>query len=209
LKFIVRKSVKEPYDVGGLNFYGFEDTVNSQHLLEDVDVFVDFTTPQSTFDILRILPEKSRVVVGTTGFDDSDLGSMRNFCIFRGMKILYAPNITDGINVMIKGLEVIKELWSNADVEIFEEHSRDKKKVPGTAGRIAEKLCKKVDDIYVVRAGGIVGVHRVKVVTDTQEIEILHRSFSREAFADGACRCIDWILRVRKPGLYFVDEVYK
>ena len=55
------------------------------------------------------------------------------------MKVLYAPNIYEGINLVIKTCELFNKIWNNADVEIIEQHFKDKRDLPsGTAKKIAK-----------------------------------------------------------------------
>ena len=49
---------------------GIIPVANSATAFEKVNVIIDFTTPKSTLEILKIAKNlKKRVVIGTTGFD--------------------------------------------------------------------------------------------------------------------------------------------
>ncbi len=123
------------------------------------------------------------------------------------LRILYAPNISDGINVVMKLCQLLSQLWSGADVELIEEHSMTKIDAPSGTARKMASIFQQEPTIHSVRAGGIVGVHEVIAATDTQKITIMHESFNREVFAEGAKRGAIWLMD-RQRGFYEVQEVY-
>jgi len=170
------------------------------------DVLVDFTNHKATIENLERIPSGSRVVLGTTGFSYKELETLKYYG--QHLKLLYAPNISDGINVLLKACKLIRSLMPTADIVVMDEHFKGKKDAPsGTGKRIAEELG--VKHPISVRAGGIVGVHKVMFVTGNQQITIEHMSFSRQVFADATKRAIEWISKVEENGFYDVTEVYQ
>ena len=63
-------------------------------------------------------------------------------------RVLCSPNITVGINFLILAAKMLREIAPFADVEILEQHFRDKPEVSGTAKKIAQSLL--VDDEKIV-----------------------------------------------------------
>jgi 4-hydroxy-tetrahydrodipicolinate reductase len=120
--------------------------------------------------------------------------------------VLYSPNITLGINFLIAASKVLQRIAPNADIEIVEEHFRDKKDVSGTALRIAEDLgLDKNRCVNSIRVGGIVGKHEVIFGLPYQTIRLEHESISRAAFGQGAIYAAKWLMKKEK-GLYNMEE---
>ena len=189
----------------------FNFVVEPKELIEDLmnrfrpEVVIDFTTPQAVMTNIKKLPEETGYVIATTGFTELQISRMKKY---KHLKILYAPNISDGINVLIRSCELFNRIWSNADVEIVEQHFREKKDSPsGTAKKIARVIDGKIP-IHSVRVGGVVGVHEVILATANQKITLRHESFSKKVFAEGAKRAAIW-LRDKECGFYDISEVYR
>ncbi len=167
------------------------------------NIIVDFTTPEATLENIKNLTENIGIVVATTGFTDKQIDELR----MQPLKILYAPNISDGINILMSACKTIDRLWPEADIEIIEQHFKGKKDAPsGTAKKIANVFEKKVP-IHAIRAGGIVGIHKVIFARPNQKIIIKHESFSKEVFAEGAKRAVLW-LHKQGPGFYEISEIF-
>jgi len=58
-----------------------------------------------------------------------------------------------------------------------------------------------------VRAGDIVGEHTVLYAGKGERLEIIHRAQSREAFAQGALKAIEWINGKERSGIYSMDDM--
>ncbi|RKZ61223.1 MAG: hypothetical protein DRR08_09355 [Candidatus Parabeggiatoa sp. nov. 2] len=100
------------------------------------DVVVDFTTPDAVMLNINTLRKETAYIIATTGFTDVQINKIKEY---EHLKVLYAPNISDGINLVIKACELFNKIWNNADVEIIEQHFKDKRDLPsGTAKKIAK-----------------------------------------------------------------------
>ena len=75
--------------------------------------------------------------------------------------IFSSANITVGINFLMLASKVLKNIAPETDIEVIEEHFRQKQEVSGTAKKIADTLDVPEDTIKSVRAGGIVGIHEI------------------------------------------------
>ena len=60
--------------------------------------------------------------------------------------------------------------------------------------------------IHTLRAGDIVGEHRVLFGGMGETLEVLHRGQSRETFGRGAVRAAQWVAG-QPPGLYDMQDV--
>lgn len=182
------------------------------------DVVVDFSKPEATLKNARIISQMGiNMVIGTTGFSDLELLKIKNLATSNQTGIVYAPNITLGVNVLMILTKLASVLLNNYDFQISEIHHKNKKDIPsGTAIKIANEIedgllysGKNLSDekipINSVRAGGVVGKHEVLIAGEDDRITISHESFSRKVFASGAIRAINFIQD--KIGFYEMSDV--
>ncbi|MGL5270304.1 MAG: dihydrodipicolinate reductase C-terminal domain-containing protein, partial [Selenomonadaceae bacterium] len=94
-----------------------------------------------------------------------------------------------------------------ADIEIIEEHFREKPDISGTAKKIATVLGLSADKhINSIRVGGIVGRHEIIFGMQNQTIRLSHESINRAAFAQGALFAVRSI--IGKPaGIYTMENI--
>ena len=60
--------------------------------------------------------------------------------------------------------------------------------------------------MQTIRAGDIVGEHTVIFGGIGERLEVTHRAHSRDNFARGAIRAVNWVVK-QKPGLYDMQDV--
>jgi 4-hydroxy-tetrahydrodipicolinate reductase len=191
------------------------------------EVLIDFTRPEGTLGHLARCRELGvAAVVGTTGFDAAQKALVAAHA--EHIAIVMAPNMSVGVNVVLKLLDVAaRALGDGFDVEILETHHRMKIDAPsGTALAMGEVVAaargKPLDSVAVferdgerrpgsigfasLRGGDIVGDHTVLFAGSGERIEITHRSSSRATYAEGSLRAARFVLG-RRPGLYGMDQV--
>lgn len=182
------------------------------------DVVVDFSSPEAAARNAKVFSKlKVNIVIGTTGFSDFTLKRLFLLANKHRNGIVYAPNITLGVNVLMLLTNLAANLLSSYDFQITEVHHKNKKDSPsGTAKKIADEIEKGIkhsgnDDtevqvpITAIRAGGVVGKHDVMIIGEDDKIEISHESFSRKAFALGTLRAVKFIKG--KVGYYEMNDV--
>jgi 4-hydroxy-tetrahydrodipicolinate reductase len=190
---------------------------------------LDFTRPEASLTIVgRCASAGVPIVIGTTGFNATQLGQIRKMAAKTATVL--APNTSVGINVLTSLVEQVAGILGDAyDVEIIEAHHRFKRDAPsGTAlalGEAAAKTLKRdLDRVAVsgrkgtgarqkseigmlsLRAGDIAGEHTVLFGGIGERIELTHRAHSRDAFGRGALRAAQWLVG-RKKGLYTMRDV--
>jgi 4-hydroxy-tetrahydrodipicolinate reductase len=104
-------------------------------------VLIDFTRPEGTLAHLAACRELGvKPVIGTTGFTDAPEGRDRRAA--KDIAIVMAPNMSVGVNVTLKLLEMAaKALATGYDIEIIEAHHRHKVDAPsGTALKMGEVI---------------------------------------------------------------------
>ncbi len=204
--------------IAGVGTLGVSVIADLGAVCDRFEVLIDFTTPQATLAHLEICRAAGkRMVIGTTGLDDAQRAAIEE--AGQAIGIVLAPNMSVGVNLCLKLLEMTaRVLGDTVDIEIIEAHHRHKVDAPsGTALRmgevIAETLGRDLKSVAVygrqghtgprdrqtigfatVRAGDIVGEHRVWFAGEGERIEITHQATSRMTFAQGALRAARWIV---------------
>ena len=198
--------------------------------LQGADVLIDFTRPEGTLHHLEICQQLGvRLVIGTTGFNAQQKAQLGAAAQHIG--IVFAPNMSVGVNLTFKLLEMASKVLSQGyDIEIIEAHHRHKVDAPsGTALGMGEVIAKTLGRdlsqcaVYgregvtgerdpstigfaTVRGGDIVGDHTVLFAGTGERIEITHKASSRATFALGALRAARF-LQSNAAGMYDMQDV--
>ncbi len=217
-------------ELAGVGQLGVVLTDDAAAGLHGADVAIDFTLPAATPGHLSACVGAAvPLVLGTTGLDaaaEADLSSASQI-----ISIVYGRNMSIGVNLVTELLRVAaRTLGDEYDIEILETHHRNKLDAPsGTALQLGEAAAAaravSLEDVAVydrhgqraaratgsigfasLRAGTVVGDHRVLLAADEELVEISHRALDRSVFARGALRAARW-LPGRAAGLYSMREV--
>ncbi len=175
-----------------------------------IDVLVDFTLPEASeanFDF--VAKYKKALVLGTTGFNDSQIQKIEE--IAKVIPVVFTPNMSIGMNVLFQILpEIAKKLGLDYSVEIVEAHHKAKKDAPsGTAKKLAQILANTTGreiPTHAVRLGDIVGDHTIIFCGNSERIEIKHQAHTRDLFALGALKAAKWVFN-KPAGLYSMQDV--
>ena len=198
--------------------------------LAGADVLIDFTRPEGTLAHLATCARLGvNAVVGTTGFSDAQKAEIG--VIAQSVAIVMAPNMSVGVNVVLRLLDVAARALSEGyDIEVIEAHHRHKVDAPsGTALKMGEVLAQalgrdlKTCGVFAregvtgerdpstigfstIRGGDIVGDHTVLFAGTGERIEISHRSSSRAGYAQGSLRAARF-LAPHRTGLFGMNDV--
>ncbi len=209
---------------------GVEITADIAKALSDAQFLIDFTRPEGTMAHLAIAENTgTKMIIGTTGLSLDQIADLKKAS--EKLAIVFAPNMSVGVNVTFKLLEIAAKMLNQGyDIEIIEAHHRHKVDAPsGTALKmgevIAEALGERLDDVAVyareghtgerkegsigfatIRGGDIVGDHTVLFAGDGERIEISHKSSSRQSYAQGSLRAARF-LQNQASGLYDMQDV--
>lgn len=205
-------------------------TSDLQQGLLSSQFLIDFTRPEGTLAHLQVCRELGiSAVIGTTGFTDAQKAEIAR--IAQDIAIMMAPNMSVGVNVTLKLLEMAAQALSTGyDIEIIEAHHRHKVDAPsGTALKMGEVIADalgrdlKACAVYgregvtgerdpstigfaTIRGGDIVGDHTVLFAGIGERIEISHKSSSRSTYAQGSLRAVRF-LATQKAGLFDMFDV--
>lgn len=170
-----------------------------------VDVVIDFSA-ESGLDYYGESAARAGVAIVSAVSRYSDARQRHLRRLAESTRVLWSPNITLGINFLLLAAQTLQRIDPSVDIQIVEEHFRDKPEVSGTALRLARALDLDDDDVHVVRAGAIIGVHEVLFGFPAQTVRLRHEAISREAFGGGAVFAAAHIVD-RPPGLYRMEDV--
>ncbi|MBS4018283.1 4-hydroxy-tetrahydrodipicolinate reductase [Azonexus hydrophilus] len=170
-----------------------------------VDGIIDFSDAASIHLYGEAVRQRGiMVVTAISGYSEETMDYIRS--LGRDIRVMSSPNITLGINFLLLAAKILRRIAPFADVEIVEQHFRDKPEISGTARRIAEVLDVETDHITSLRLGGIVGRHEVIFGFPYQTVRLIHDSIRREAFGTGAAFAIEQLAQCDK-GFYTLDNL--
>ena len=184
----------------------------SRQSLGEPDVAVEFTQPSAAVaNVMACLRASVPVVVGTTGWYES-LPEVTRVAGETGVGLLWSPNFSLGVNVMIEVARYAAALMSNLedfDAHIVETHHTRKKDAPsGTAIAIAKAASDALDrpiPTTSIRTGSVPGTHELVFDGAFEQLSIVHEARDRRVFAEGALRAADWL--VGKHGVFTMRDV--
>jgi len=163
------------------------------------DVLLDFTTRPDSVEISTTALERGvRVVVGASGWTDTEIDALRRLAEKRGLGAMIVPNFSTGAVLMMRFAEEAARYFPQA--EIVEMHRSEKKDKPsGTALQTAARI-KRVGgtpEIHSVRLPGLVAHQEVLFGHAGELLTIRHDSFSRESFVPGILASLRAVMRMR------------
>ena len=193
------------------------------NLIKDVDVTIEFSTPESAFtNIKKCLDSNVPVVTGTTGWLD-DLEDIKILCDKKNGSFLYASNFSLGANLFFELNKKLSHLMADKNEyktsidEIHHVHKVDKPS--GTAITLAKDIISdsryrdwKLDShskdkisISSIRENEVNGVHKVSYSSENDIISIKHKALNRNGFALGAVISAEWL--VNKKGCFSISDM--
>lgn len=200
---------------------------------KNVDVAIEFTTPQSAVqNIISCFEQEIPVVCGTTGWHDK-LEYIKNECNKYKGALLYSTNFSIGVNLYFhlvkQSAKIFNSYFQKYHLTIEEIHHTQKKDSPsGTAITMAnivmneiqeienwvnyletlpETLNKKEIPIISKRIENVIGTHKLSYESDIDILTIEHKAKNRQGFAIGAITAAQFIKD--KKGIYTMNDLLK
>lgn len=193
------------------------------------DVLIDFTVPAATLTHIQMARvSRKPMVIGTTGLGSKELKAMQKAA--GDIAIVQSPNMSLGMNVLFKLVNLAAKALPGYDIEIIEAHHRQKNDAPsGSALKLGESVAQalgrdlskdvvhgrkgaqalrgpKEIGFHAIRGGDIVGDHTVMIAGLGERLELTHRAHSRDTFAAGALQAAKWIVN-QPAGAYTMQDV--
>ena len=218
---------KDAGELAGIGAIGVHVTSDLAVALSQVDVAIDFSSPQATqSNLTACCVARKALLIGTTGFPPELTAAFAGAA--QQIPLLVAPNTSVGVTLLIELVRAAaRALPAQFDIEIIEAHHRMKRDAPsGTAlalGKAAAEGRGQSFDLQearqggrarqggeigfaVVRGGDVVGEHAVLFAGMGESLTLSHRATDRTIFARGALRAAAW-LASRPAGRYFMHDL--
>ena len=193
------------------------------NFINDVDITIEFSTPESAFtNIKNCIDSNVPVVSGTTGWLE-DLEDIKKLCDKKNGSFLYASNFSLGANLFFELNKKLSHLMADKNkykTSIDETHHVHKVDKPsGTAITLADDIIsnsryknweldsnsKDKININSNRKKEVSGVHKVVYSSENDIISIKHEALNRNGFALGAVISAEWL--VNKKGCFSISDM--
>jgi len=192
----------------------------------DVDVAIEFSSPESALNNITYCLQKGwPVVSGTTGWLEHKI-EIERLCEEKKGAFFYASNYSIGVNIFFRLNRQLARLMNGQGYKpsMTEIHHIHKLDAPsGTAITLAEGLIDETDElsgwklapengseylqIVAERMGEVPGTHVVRYESAVDQIEISHTAHSRAGFALGAVISGEWL--PGKQGVFGMNDLLK
>jgi len=168
---------------------------------DDVDVAIDFSTPDSVVANACALAGRGiSLVVGTTGWSRQE-ETVRKAVEAAGVGIVVAPNFSTGVVLFEALVARAAALFApQADFAAFvhEAHHSAKKDAPSGTALLLKRSMEEAGfarliDVSSTRAGFIPGTHTIGFDGPAETITLTHTARDRTSFARGALTAARWV----------------
>jgi len=191
------------FDAGEI--FSAEDMSDDFFLERPVDMLVDFSDSTGVYLYKKAAVAGIPIITAISKYEQEELDLLKFFT--KHTAVLYSPNMSLGINVVMVAAQILQKIAPHADIEIVEEHFKGKKEVSGTAKRIASVLNLDAEEhINSIRVGAIVGRHEIIFGMPHQTIRLSHESLDRAAFGQGAIFAVKFLIG-KPPGMYTMETI--
>jgi 4-hydroxy-tetrahydrodipicolinate reductase len=184
-----------------------------RELLRDVEVAIEFTSPQAApRNLRRLIESGTATVVGTTGWF-ADLPNIRELAQQQQVGVVWGPNFSVGLHHFRKTVAAAARRFAreeNYGAWGWEIHHAAKQDSPsGTLLTLAEEMSRngyhRPVSLSANRAGAVPGTHEIGFDSVEDTITIRHQARGREGFARGALRAARWL--AGKKGFFEFREI--
>jgi|TARA_B110000438_G_scaffold72446_2_gene72551 4-hydroxy-tetrahydrodipicolinate reductase len=223
----INKEFKKVSDINSTKLIDF----NPLPSIKAANVLIDFTSPQSTLENVKIASlNKTAIIIGTTGMTESQKNKVKSYS--KKIPILMSSNMSLGVNLLFNLVQQTAYALKNTDydIEIAETHHKHKKDAPsGTALSLGEYAAKgrkislnkskvldrtkkltirKNGDIgfSVTRGGEIAGEHTVSFIGENDRVDLVHKANNRSIFVKGAINAAIFVSK-KKSGFYTMNDL--
>ncbi len=193
-------------DEPGIIYSAASIEINDLFDKHPVDLVIDFSAVSTIYEYGKAACERRiKIISAISHYSDETVLYLKELSL--KTVVFWSPNLTVGVNYLLFAAKVLKKIAPFVDIEIIEEHFKQKEGISGTAVKIAESLDLEVSNINSVRAGGIVGKHEIIFGFPYQTVRLIHESISREAFGNGAIFIAE-NLKDKLRGFYKFEDIF-
>jgi 4-hydroxy-tetrahydrodipicolinate reductase len=197
--------------------------------IQACDVLLECTKPEVSIAALRACLEYGRAfVTGTTGFSREQVLEIER--AGERIPVLRASNGSPIVHLLYDLVRTVsREVGAEADIDIVEMHSRKKRDAPSGTGKeigeiVARELGHELEEIAEygregwgvrapgsiqfssIRSGGTPSTHRIIFGFQHERLELTHRAYSAEAFAEGLIKAAVFVSS-KEQGSFTLEDI--
>jgi len=207
------KALQEACEQQGHAFKVFSEHAPSELQIsewKDCLGIVDFSYPAVASAVAALAVDaKIPLVSGTTGWEKNNSAKEVYAEAATKIPVVWDSNFSLGIELTCQIAELLGR-HIGSSLKIIDIHHVHKKDAPSGTALKLEKRFQEVSsqpvEIQSVREGEVFGEHRLWIEFGNENLEIVHRALSRQPFAAGALKALQWATKQR-PGFYTMKEV--
>ena len=116
-------------------------TIEVEQILNEnpVDAIIDFSSETGIYSYGKIASKKKiKIISAISHYSEKEINFLK--ILSQDTTVFWSPNITLGVNYLLIAAKFLKKITPWVDIEIIEEHFKEKVGVSGTAIKIAEGL---------------------------------------------------------------------
>lgn len=190
-------------------------------------IVIDFSAPAAVVELAGECAAAGLALVsGTTGLSEAQHAALKSAAA--SVPVVWAPNMSPGVNLLYRLVELAARALPEADIEVVEAHHRHKVDAPsGTAAQLAARATaargggalrhgregltpggrpRGEIGVHSLRLGEVIGDHEIYLGLEHEVVRLGHRALSRDAFAGGALAAARFAASAA-PGLYGMHDV--
>ena len=166
-----------------------KNTINIYDKIKNVDLVVDFTNRNFTYELaLFCAHNRIPLVSGTTGLSKEELRKIDASFKYNKTGCYICPNFSKGINIIKNILPHLEDNYININIE--ETHHITKLDSPsGTALQLKNKIKKDIP-IYSKRKKHYNAIHKISCYDDYEELIIIHKVKNKFAYGHFVLKAI-------------------
>lgn len=180
-----------------------------ESIIENVDLLIDFSSPDAICDYIPILKDYPvAVVIGTTDLQQKHYTLLENAA--HTSRIMHASNFSFGIFLLREILQTIVNYNPKCQVGITETHHKEKRDRPSGTAKILYTQLQSMQESITIRSfrrKSTVGIHKVNIRLEDEDITISHCAKNRIIFASGSIRAGKWLIK-QPPGKYTIEDYF-
>ena len=175
-------------------------------------IVLDFSSPADAASRIRTVALGGHpLVLGTTGLDPTAERAILDAA--SRIPIIVAPNTSAGVLLLRQALRAVAPALSLGwEAGIVDRHHRAKKDAPSGTAKLLERELRDAGaervEVVSLRQGSVVGEHVVHLAGPDEELVLIHRAQSRNAFAAGALLAARFAAGA-SPGRYGMEDVLR
>lgn len=180
-----------------------------ESVIEEIDLLIDFSSPDAISEYMPIVKKyPTAVVIGTTDLQQKHYNLLQEAAY--ASPIMHAPNFSFGIFLLRELLQTIVNYSPKCHIGISETHHKEKRDRPSGTAKVLSSQLKSIQESIVIRSfrrKSTVGIHKVTIHLGDEDIIISHSAKNRLIFASSSIRVGKWLI-TQPPGKYTIEDYF-